>query len=64
VGGKDTIVGMLPAAYAAAAKASANLSLLVSQAMTTFSPGLTPAHCVMAFMAPGIISIKLDGAGI
>jgi hypothetical protein len=32
--------------------------------MTTFSPGRTPAHWVMAFIAPGIISMKLDGAGM
>jgi hypothetical protein len=31
--------------------------------MTTFSPGFTPAHWLTAFIAPGIISIKLDGAG-
>jgi hypothetical protein len=35
----------------------------VSHAITTFSPGFTAAHWVIAFMAPGIISMMLDGAG-
>src|SRR4030042_4364451 len=61
--GKVTIVGMPPTAYAAAASDSANLILLVSQAMTTFSPGFTAAHWVIAFIAPRIISIKLDEDG-
>ena len=58
------MVGIPPAAYAAAASASASLNLLVSQAITTFSPGFRPAHWFTAFMAPGIISIKLDDAGM
>jgi hypothetical protein len=58
------MVGMPPTAYAAAARASAILILFVSHAITTFSPGLTAAHWVIAFMAPGIISMKLEGAGM
>jgi len=51
-------------AGAAAASTSASRDLFVSQAITTFSPGFTAAHCVIIFIAPGIISIILDGAGI
>jgi hypothetical protein len=58
------MVGTPPTAYAAAARASARRILFVSQAITTFSPGFTAAHWVIAFIAPGIISMKLDEAGM
>src|SRR3972149_4778636 len=57
------MVGTALTATAAPASASATQILLVSVRMTTFSPGLTPPHC-MALSAPRIISMKLEDPGM